>query len=84
MRLDRNTVLIVAATLAIGWFAGSIAARKPGPLEERPVLRWIASAAKSLLWIALVAEDPPPDRHAAIQATVGADGYVKVDHGRGW
>lgn len=83
MKIDRNTVLVLIVAVAIGWWVGA-SARQPDAADDRPVLRWIAKAAKSLLWVALVAEDPPPDKHPQIQATVGADGYVKVDHGRGW
>jgi hypothetical protein len=83
MTLNRNTVLMLVAALALGWWMGQ-PARKPQPLEDRPVLRWIAKAAKTFLWVAVFVEEPPAEQPVQVQAVVGDDGYVKVDHGRGW
>jgi hypothetical protein len=51
-------------------------------------VRWIARAARSLLWVALLAEKPPeepqPDHHVARSANVGDDGYPIIHNGRGW
>jgi len=29
-------------------------------------------------------EEPPHEMHAEIRSHIGSDGYVQVDHGRGW
>jgi hypothetical protein len=87
MTFDRKTLYVLVAAFAVGyWFSGSSSPPGP-PAPERPVLRWIARAAKSLLWIALVAEQPPTaqaDRHLVHAPPVGDDGYQVVDHGKGW
>ena len=82
---DRHRmVAMVVIAVAVGWYAGSGASRDPKPLEDRPVLRWIARAAKSLLWVAVFVEEPPAEQHAEIRSHIGSDGNVAVDHGRGW
>jgi hypothetical protein len=83
MTIDRKTLLAIVAAVAVGyWLAGS----KPEPTPDRPVLRWVVRAAKSFLWIALVAEEPPAELEQTYlhHDHVGADGYRLVDHGRGW
>ena len=88
--MPKQTVLIVAALVVGYWLAASPASPMPAPPRpaDRPVLRWIAKAAKTLLWISLVAERPPQepavDHRAARSPGVGADGYPLVDNGRGW
>lgn len=87
MRLDRNTLLVVAAAFAIGyWFSGT-PDEQPKPLDNRPVVKWIVRTAKQLLWIAVFVEPPPPDvteRQMVRAKTVGPDGYAVIDHGEGW
>lgn len=83
MTINRNTLLILVAAMALGWYLGQPPA-KPQPLEDRPVLRWIIKAAKTALWVAVFVEPPPPEQHAEVRAVIGDDGYVQVDHGRGW
>jgi len=83
--LDRKTLLVVVAALAVGyWLAGG--AQRLTPETDRPVLRWIVKTAKSLLWIALVAEPAPPEQTTRLvqSRAVGEDGYPLVDHGQGW
>jgi hypothetical protein len=75
---------VVVVALLVGWWAGAAGSRDRQPLEDRPVLRWIARAAKSLLWVAVFVEEPPHETHAEIRSHIGADGYVQIDHGRGW
>lgn len=84
MKIDRSTILLVLAALAVGyWFSGSdVSPAKP----DRPVARWIARAAKNALWFMLVAEPAPPaaTNHLVHGHHVGEDGYQVVDHGDGW
>lgn len=85
MTIDRNTVLVIVAAAALGyWMAGESHPAPPRP-TDRPVLTWIARAAKSLLWIAVFAEKPPAEAADArmVHHAVGADGYPIVDHARG-
>ena len=48
---------VVVVALMVGWWAGAAGSRDPKPLEDRPVLRWIARTAKSLLWVAVFVEE---------------------------
>lgn len=84
--MDRKTMLVIAAAFAIGyWCSGSTARPSPwAPEHDRPVLRWIAKAAKSLLWIAVFAEGPPAENRLVHSPPVGDDGFPMVDHGQGW
>lgn len=86
----RNLVLVCLVCLAVGWWnsSGSSPIPRPGPFgppaPDRPVLRWIARAAKNLLWIAIVADPPPVQPQHLVRAQVGADGYQELEHTRGW
>lgn len=85
--IDRKTLLIMVAAFAVGYFVSGSSSPPGPPAPDRPVLRWIAKAAKSLLWIALIAEQPPAqaaERQLVHAPPVGEDGYQVVDHGRGW
>lgn len=88
MTLDRKTVFALVAAFAVGWwFSSSGYAPGPTPANDRPVLRWIGRAARSLLWISLIAEEPPAQpeaRHLVHAPPVGEDGYQRIDHGEGW
>lgn len=80
----KQLVAILAAAVLAGWlFQAPASPPSPQP-ADRPVLRWIARAAKNLLWIAIVAEGPPAEtaRQSVVHARVGDDGYQTVDHGR--
>lgn len=88
MKLDRNTILVLAAAVALGyWLAGD---RAPAPRPpDRPVLSWVARTAKNLLWLAAFADPPPPDHqgheHRIVQSpAIGDDGYPIIDHARGF
>jgi len=80
MKLDRNTLLILVVVFAAGWWANSRPAPAPGP-ADRPVVRWIARAAKSLLWVALVAEPPPPAAPRVVHARVDREGFQILENG---
>lgn len=81
---QRNQSIIVVIALLAGWWIGAASSRPRSPLDDRPVLSWMARAAKNLLWIAVFVEPPPPAQPQQVRTEIGADGYVKVDHGRGW
>lgn len=86
----RQLVALVLAAAVAGWWLslprGSMPIPFTPPANDRPFLRMIAKAAKSFLWIALLAEGPPdePDACHVARAHVGEDGYQTLDHGRGW
>jgi len=88
--MDRRTVTLTLAALVVGyWLAWSPSSPIPAPRpNDRPVVRWIARVAKSFLWVALIAEDPPaepqPDHRYAQTPRIGEDGYPLVDNARGW
>lgn len=87
MKIDRNTALVLIACVAIGYFMASPPAKPVGPLADRPVLRWIAKAAKQLLWVAVFVEPAPPEpqgRQMVHAPAIGDDGYAVIDHGKGW
>lgn len=85
--MDRKTAVWLCVALAVGyWLASGQPAQAPQP--ARPVARFVAKVAKNLLWIALLAEQPPaepqPNHHVARAARIGDDGYPIVDNARGW
>jgi len=76
--------LVLAAIVAGCWMS---LPRVPTPADtDRPVLRAIVKLAKNFLWVALLAEGPPPEPEPAqyVRTHVGEDGYQTLDHGRGW
>ena len=87
MNLDRKTLLVLAAAFAIGYFLAQSAPSPEPPAPDRPALRWLARAAKNLLWIAAFADPPPPaarqDARLVQAPTIGDDGYPVIDHARG-
>ncbi len=84
MTIDRKTLIVFAAGVAIGYvLVGSVDVT---PQPDRPVVRWVVRAAKNLLWLAAFAEPPPPqqpDQRLVQAAAIGADGFPIIDHGRG-
>lgn len=87
MRVDRNTMIVVVLALAVGyWMASSSSSPLGPPAKDRPVLRFLARAAKSFLWIALVAEQSPEPIQETyiVHAPMGPDGAPTLNHARGW
>ena len=77
----KQLALVCLACMAAGYWLSSSPSSPVNPKPaDRPVLRWIAKAAKSLLWIALIAEPPP--KEALVQQRIGDDGFPVLDHGR--
>lgn len=86
MKIDRSTLLVCVVAFALGWwFTGRHEPAPPlGPGSDRPVLRFLAAAAKNALWLFLLAEEnPTPDDDANYaQHAIGSDGFPVIDHGR--
>jgi hypothetical protein len=85
--IDRKTLLIVAVAFVIGLYvsgSGRSDNPAPSPAPQRPVLRLIAKAAKTLLWVALFTEQPPAEAAYVVHARVDDEGRPMLDHGRGW
>lgn len=81
--------LVLAAIVAGWWFSlpsGSTPSPFSPPANDRPFLRAIAKIAKTFLWVAILADGPPPEPESSqvARAHVGEDGYQLLDHGRGW
>ena len=77
----RQLAIVCLMCMAAGyWLSSPSSPVNPTPAPERPVLRWLAKAAKNLLWIALVVEPPPKEQ--LVQQRIGDDGFPLLDHGR--
>lgn len=83
MTIDRKLIAVALIAFAIGW-AWSGSSSRWTPHKDRPVVTWLAGAAKRLLWIAIVADPPPAEAEARAEDRVGEDGFKVVQHGRGW
>ena len=77
--LQKYKVFVVVALLAFA--LGSYVANETGRRSERPVLRWISSAARLGLRL-LVFMDPPPEVERQYQTLIGDDGYRQLNHGQ--
>ncbi len=85
MNLDRKTLMIAIVAFVVGTYsAGGGDDAKPEPLANRPVLRWIAKTAKTLLWVSLFVEPPPKEQHYVVHSKTDKDGTPMLDHGAGW
>lgn len=87
MTIDRKTLTVIAVSIAIGyWLASSSSSPVGPPAKDRPVLRFLARAAKTLLWVSLVAEEPPKPEATTyiVHARIGEDGAPIINHARGW
>lgn len=84
MTIDRKTIGVFLLGLALGyWFTSTASVWTPQ--KDRPVMTWLAGAAKRLLWIAIVADPPPTGgEEFRAEARVGEDGFKVVEHRRGW
>jgi hypothetical protein len=83
---NRQFTLVCLVCLAAGWWLARSPSSPVNPTPtDRPVLRFIARAAKTFLWLSLVAEKPPADpQYVHAHARVGADGEPMLDHSAGW
>lgn len=82
MKIDAKIVVLCVACLVGGWWLSGKTSSPTVP--ERPVLKFLARAAKAMLWLSLIAEQPPAEQPTYAHARVGADGQPMLDHSRGW
>jgi hypothetical protein len=80
----KHLVYVCLACLLAGWWLSSSEKSPVGPQPQpsRPVLRFIAKAAKNALWFMLIAE-PPPEAKAEqrlVRSEVGDDGFPLLNH----
>jgi hypothetical protein len=91
--MSRRSLACIVAVVLLAYWAGG-ADVSPTPAPSRPVLRWVISAAKNLLWAAAFFEPAPPEQSPeAIEerervvrsspAELGDDGFPIVNHVRG-
>jgi hypothetical protein len=83
----RSIVLVGAACLLAGYWLTPPPRPPVGPGSDRPILRAIVKVAKSFLWLAVFAEGgPAQDRPEPqlVRAEIGADGFRRLEHARGW
>ena len=78
--LERYKVFAVIALLAFA--LGSYVANETGRRSERPMLRWISTAAKWGLRAMVFLEPAPPELEPSYQTRIGDDGYQTLDHSR--
>lgn len=99
MKITLPTLLLLIVMLLVGW---SLAVARqpqpapiPTPLVNRPVVRWVARTAKSLLWVMAFAEDRPAvvenKRQSAVDTTATlakangeSDPPRRIDWSEGW
>lgn len=86
--IDKRLAYAFLAGLAFAWWMHSGAAPlptpfTPAPSHDRPVLRWVAKAAKNALWFLLIAEPAPEQAERQMaQHIIGDDGHPILDHAR--
>lgn len=82
----KHLVYLCLGCMVAGWWLTSSSSSPigPAPQKDRPVLRFLAKAAKNLLWIALIAEQPPAESACMVQTRIGPDGELQLNHGSGW
>lgn len=82
MKLDKQTIAIAVMAMAFAWYAFGPGSATPEPEpKDRPVLRWLARAAKTFLWLAVFA-DPPPEYPEPIRHLPPIDGPPQISHAR--
>jgi len=84
MTITRSHVITAIVCLMLGYWLASSPSSPANTKPKRPVLAWIASTARTLLWVSLLTEEPPQTEARTHLVQVDADGYQLLDHGRGW
>lgn len=84
MKIDAKVVFLCLACLVGGWWlSGGESSSTVKP--QRPVLKFLGRAARTLLWVSLFVEktpDHPPATYA--HARFDEAGQPLLDHARGW
>lgn len=80
MYVDKKTIAAVVLALAVGAWASSSASTMPEPRPSRPVVSWIAKAARTALWIMLFADKQDRQECRPNMACDPGDGCI--DHAR--
>lgn len=89
MTVDRKLIFACLVAFVVGSWASSSGdssgpfGPRPRPLDERPILKWIAKAARTLLWVSLMAEGPPAEEPVDA-AHLAQHRGEQLDFGRGW
>lgn len=81
MKFNRNTLIVACIITAVVVWSASRSVQPTPPRPDRPVLTVIARLAKTLLWMAFFAEEPPVEVNT-VQSAPSQDGYPTVDHWR--
>lgn len=89
MKIDKRLVLVAVGAFLLAWFMAHSDNGIPNPFApqkpKRPVLAFLAKVAKSALWLTVFAEQrPDPQPQHVVQATVGPDGHMLIDHTEGF
>lgn len=79
MTVDRKTLVALVLAAAIGAWASS-SAHKPAPKPQRPVLSFLAKAARTALWIMMFADST--DRQECRPNMACSPGDDCIDHAR--
>lgn len=84
--MDNKTRATLVAGLVVAFAVGFAAASSPyspiKPRPDRPVLRFLASVARTGLWFMMFAEPAPAGEPAhLVHHTIGDDGYQRLQHG---
>jgi len=86
--MDKRLAYAFVAGVALALWLNSNTSPVPSPFNptpepSRPVMRFIARAAKNALWLMLLAEPAPSQAgRQIVQHAVGEDGYPVIDHAR--
>lgn len=78
---NKHLIGACALTAVLVFFLARCSAPQPSPQPERPVVAWLASVARTLLWVAFFG-DYTEQQPQTVQSGVGEDGYPLVDHRR--
>lgn len=80
MYVDKKTIAAVVLALAVGAWASSSVTVKPEPRPSRPVVSFLAKAARTALWIMLFADRQDRQECRPNMACDPGDGCI--DHAR--
>lgn len=88
MKFDRNVALVVIALAAAGLYASTLPPARPS--RHRPVMTFMARAAKACLWFMMVESKPEESQniyavnHDDQMRHIDQDGQIVLNNGAGW